>query len=501
MSPNTERALRKVLHDHELLEGPADDLPSAEMLRDLMAVARPSSGSAQSESSVEEWTATIKRLFDEGARPKAIFDWLKSNEPEFRGSLSAVKRYVARLRRERGVQESEVVIRTETPPGLVAQVDFGDVGQLMCPTTNRLRRAYVFVMVLGYSRHMFARIVFDQCARTWLALHAAAFAFFNGVVATVVPDNLKSAVIRAAFDVRTEAELNLSYRDLARHYGFSIDPTPPYNPEKKGKVESAVKYIKGNFIATLGDRDDIDRVNAQLQQWVLKVAGERHHGTTHEPPMARFERVEQAALRPCPDKPWTHVDWRRVIVRRDSYVCVDGAAYSVPWRLIGREVMVRLIEASLEIYWDDARVATHERATKGMTATIESHLPASRRDYRHRDPAYWRERAAAIAPEVASYIDEVFASDSVQSQVTKVAAMIQLFESVGVERSRATCRRASYYANFSHAGVKKILQDGLDRQPLPLAIINSTSNLIAPKFARSLAQVLESTEVGTHAPN
>jgi transposase len=501
MSPNTERSFRLLLQPHGVLEGSVDPLPSTATLREFVTQARLNNRPHQHESSVEKWLTPITKLFDDGARPKAIFDWLKLHEEGFDGSLSAVKRCVHQLRRTQGVREEDVVIRVDTPPGLVAQVDFGDVGKFLCPKTKLMQKAYVFVMVLGYSRHMFAQIVFDQTVATWLALHAAAFAFFGGVVATIVPDNLKSAVLRAAFDVRSEAALNLSYRDLARHYEFNIDPTPPYSPEKKGKVESSVKYVKSNFIATLDERSDIERVNAQLEQWVLKIAGERHHGTTHEAPLGRFTRVEKFSLKPLPEKPWTHVNWRQVQVRRDSHILLEGAAYSVPWRLIGRSVVVRRIGSSIEIYWEDTRVATHECTAKGTTQTNDAHLPTTRRDYRHRDPAYWRERAAALHSDVAAYIDEVIASDTVQNQVTKVAAMIRLFEEAGADRAGTTCRRASYYGNFTYSAVKKILQERLDLQPLPIALVCDPQDLRAPKFARSLAHYFESSEVTSDAPN
>jgi transposase len=65
-------------------------------------------------------------------------------------------------------------------------------------------------MVLAHSRHMVVRIVFDQRIETWLRLHAEAFAELGGVVGTVVPDNLKSAVIRAAFGADRPSELNRS---------------------------------------------------------------------------------------------------------------------------------------------------------------------------------------------------------------------------------------------------------------------------------------------------
>jgi hypothetical protein len=84
---------------------------------------------------------------------------------------------------------------------------------------------------------------------TWLRLHIEAFAALGGVPRTVVPDNLKAAVIRAAFGAdRDELSIQKSYRELARHFGFVIDPAPPRRHEHKGKVEASVKYLKRNFL-------------------------------------------------------------------------------------------------------------------------------------------------------------------------------------------------------------------------------------------------------------
>ena len=93
-----------------------------------------------------------------------------------------------------------------------------------------IRKAWLFVIVLGYSRKMVARLVFDQKIDTWLECHVQAFKELGGVPRVLVPDNLKAAVIRAAFGVDDEVVLNRSYRELARHYGTMIDPTPPRSP-------------------------------------------------------------------------------------------------------------------------------------------------------------------------------------------------------------------------------------------------------------------------------
>jgi transposase len=145
-----------------------------------------------------------------------------------------------------------------------------------------LRKAWIFVLVLAFSRLMVVRIVFDQKIETWLRCHVEAFDELGGVPQVIVPDNLKAAVIRASFGVDGAAVLNRSYRDFARFYGFQIDPTPIYSPEKKGKVEAAVKYIKNNFVAARRELQDVHELRAELQRWLSEVANVRVHGTTRQ---------------------------------------------------------------------------------------------------------------------------------------------------------------------------------------------------------------------------
>ena len=152
-----------------------------------------------------------------------------------------------RWRKARCVRAEDIATPVETVPGDIAQVDFGYVGKLYDAAVGRLRKAWVFVFVLAYSRWMFARIVFDQKVETWLRLHVEAFNTLGGVPRTLVPDNLKAAVVRAAFGVDEPASLNKSYRELARYYDCKIDPAPPRAPKKKGRVESGVGYTKRNF--------------------------------------------------------------------------------------------------------------------------------------------------------------------------------------------------------------------------------------------------------------
>ncbi|MEM9193260.1 MAG: IS21 family transposase [Myxococcota bacterium] len=500
MSPRTELAYRQALDAAGLLEGSSEALPAVEVLLAALSKHKPEKVVPQQVSSVERWADLIEKKVKDGAGPTAIYDYLRLTDEDFTGSLSAIKRACARLRRELGVRPEDVVIPVETPAGEVAQVDFGYVGKLYDPTEGRFRRAWVFVMVLGFSRHLFARIVFDQKATTWLSLHVEAFEELGGAPLVLVPDNLKAAVIRAAFGVDSRTALNRSYRELARHYGFKVDPTPPRAPEKKGKVESAVKYVRRNFFDTRKDERDIDVLNSELDRWRHEIAGMRKHGSTGQRPLEHFEREERDALLELPAKRFEQVLWKDAKVHRDSHIALAGAYYSVPWRFVGRQVMVRATPRLVAIYADDVRIATHERI-RGGRRTIEDHLPEGRRDYRKRTRAYWEERADRMGHEVGAYVREVFDADDVLYQLRTVQAIVTHLETFPLERARAAVRRAHFFQSHSYGAIKRILRDALDLEPLPNVAVPSSTWSERPRFARDIRELLQLPLEVTDEPN
>lgn len=489
MSPTTERQYREALAAEGLLAGAVDELPALEILKAAVAKHRPAPGlPKQQTTTLAAWRPGIESLLDKGLGPRSIFDRLRLEQPDFAGTYWAVKRLCRTIRRGRGVQAEDVAIPVETAPGEIAQVDFGYVGQLFDPATMTLRKAWCFVMVLGFSRHMVARIVFDQRVDTWLQLHVEAFAELGGVIETVVPDNLKAAVIRAAFAVDGTTELNRSYRELARHYGFKVDPTPPRAPSKKGKVEAGVKYVKRNF-CTGRDRTDVTEVRAALGRWVREIAGMRTHGTTGERPLEVFEAIEKASLLPLPKLAFEPVVWKKATVHRDAHIVFERRLYSAPWRLIGSEVWVRATARTMVIYADDVRVATHDRRGPGYRTTKPEHLPDHRGDLRYRSREYWEKRAAAMGEPVGCFVRELFDSDDVLSQLRTVQAIVTHLETFPPERARSACARAAFFGSFGYATIKNILRRALDLEPLPdLALPASAASNDAPRFARKPAE-------------
>jgi transposase len=484
MSPNTERHYREALDEAGALAGDPQEVPELEELKRLVEARTPAKLPPQQVSTIEEWSDSVARLRGKGLGPRAIHDRLTLEEPEYRGSLGAMKRLVARLKREQGPSAEDIAIPVVTEPGDVAQVDFGYVGRQWDPASGCQRKAWVFVMVLGHSRHQFCRTAFDQKTTTWIRLHEEAFRSFGGVPRTLVPDNLKAAVTRAAFGVSDgTAALNRSYRELARHYGFKVDPTPPRSPKKKGKVESGVKYVKRNALVGR-DAESLTEVNRYLDRWTVEIAGKRVHGTTGKRPLDVFEAEEQATLMPLPAKRYEPVLWKKATVHRDSHVVFERRMYSVPWRLSGREVWIRATPGTVAIYFDDERQATHRRNGPGQWSTEDSHLPEGREPLRHRSQSYWEERAAALGDDVRDFVHGVFESDDVVSQLRQVQAIVTHLEKYPPARAQAACARAAFYGSTTYQSIKNILLQALDFEPLPTSKAPSAQWADSPRFAR-----------------
>lgn len=501
MSPNTERHYRAALARKGLLVGAVDELPSEEQLRAAVrAYFGKEKAKPQNISSIAAWLGQIETWLGNGAQPTAIYDRLKRECPDFTGSISAVKRACLSQRKARGVQAEDVSIPVQTEPGAVAQVDFGYVGKLFDSSQQVLRKAYVFVMVLGHSRHQYCEIVFDQKVETWLRVHANAFEWFGGVPETIVPDNLKSAVVKCAFSAGDEVSLNRSYRELARHFGFKIDPAPPHAPKKKGKVESGVKYVKNNFFKSYGQDVAAEELQTLLERWVKTTAGQRIHGTMAKRPLDVFESHERAALKPLPMVRFEPVVWKKVKVHEDTHVLFNKALYSVPWRSVGCDAMLRATPSVVQIFIDDIRVATHARGKPGQHVTLEEHLPERRRELRERSRQYWEKRADAVGSAAGAYVREFFDSDDVLSQLRQVQAIVGYLEQFPKHRAEAACRRASFYASYQYRALKNILVRGLDQEPLPEAA-NATAVHTRFRFSRNIQELLDFHREEHNEPN
>jgi hypothetical protein len=227
-------------------------------------------------------------------------------------------------------------MRFETEPGQQAQVDWGSFRYARADGGEK--SVYCFVMTLGWSRTMYVEFTFQGDTASFIRCHLHAFAYFGGVPREVLHDNLKSAVIRREAD--GTVHFNERYLDFALATGFVPKPHRPYRPQTKGKVESGVRYVEGNFWTGL-HFEEVEDLNAQAQGWLDTVANPRVHGTTGERP---FDRLPHEQLQPLPDRPFdtSIISYRRA--GRDCLVRYQNNSYSVPAAWAGQTLVVKETE-------------------------------------------------------------------------------------------------------------------------------------------------------------
>lgn len=376
----------------------------------------------------------------------------------FTGSYSSVRRRVQKIRAR--VPKASCVL--DFAPGEAAQVDFGSGPIITDVFTGAVFKTWIFVMTLCFSRHMYAEVVTDQKVETWLACHRRAFAFFNGIVKKVIIDNARCAITRACY---RDPEVQRSYGELAEGYGFIISPCPPRDPKKKGRVEAGVKYVKKAFVPLKKFRTLAD-ANGQLNGWVLKVAGNRIHGTTRQKPLTMFAETEKHFLKPLPDVPVQIAIWTRVKVHGNCHVQFEKAYYSAPFQLVRQELWLRATATTVSLFKDLKLMATHRRLKHpGERSTVDEHMPPEAQAYKMQDPQWCLEQARRIGPDCHQLIRDLFAH-RVLDNLRAAQGVISLGKKYGPARLEAACSRALHFDNVKYRTVKSILHQGLDQAPL-----------------------------------
>lgn len=432
---------------------PDRPLPDDATLAGVLAAPTREAGPA---SSVEPYRAQVLAWREAGIQGTTIHDALVRNHG-FTGSYSAVRRFLQAL----DDQTPKATVILDFAPGEAAQVDFGAGPLIADERTGELCKSWVFVMTLCHSRHQYAELIRHQDVETWLACHRHAFEWFNGVPARVIIDNAKCAIVRAC---RRDPEVQRAYAEFAEGYGFKIDPCPPREPQKKGRVEAGVKYLKRRFLP-LRDFRHLRDANQQLADWVLETAGNRLHGTTRQRPLDHFAAVEQSLLSALPAVPPEVACWAKVKVHRDAHVQFRKALYSVPYRRVGQILWLKATATTVRLYADHTLVATHPRLFRaGQRATVRDHMPPEAVAHLMQDPQWCRRRAEAIGPACQALIEHLFA-DRVLENLRGAQGLIRLAKTHGQERLEAACRRALDFGNPRYRTVKTILDRGLDQQP------------------------------------
>jgi len=376
-------------------------------------------------------------------------------------SLPSFYRYLSCFLTDVWKKPRITVRRGELLPGEEAQVDFGYLGMWQDPLSGKKQRLWAFALILSYSRHMFVRVVTSMDQLQWLMCHTAAFEFFGGAPKRIVPDNLKTGVIKADL---YDPKFNQGYQELAHHYGTIIDPARSGKPRDKARVERIIPYIRDSFWSGR-DFTSLEEVNKQASEWCLKVAGLRQHGTTHQQPLLLFRLAEEKQLQPLPVASFDIATWHRAKVARDCHIQVKGTLYSVPYSYLGKTVEVKLGAKVVEVYLDYELVKTHLRGAKGQRVTDWNDYPPEKAAFFRRTPDWYRSRASLIGTSARQTIDALLEEHAFH-YLRQCQGILRLAEKYGQQRLESACARANAFGDPTYHTVKTILERELDKAPV-----------------------------------
>jgi transposase len=368
-------------------------------------------------------------------------------ESGYTGGYSILKDYVRTVR----PPGQPAFLTLQFAPGQCAQVDWGSAGFL--PVGNTHRRLSFFIMVLCYSRRMYAEFTLAQTQEHFLACHQRAFEYFNSVPAEVMVDNCKTAVL--SHPLGAPAVLHPRYLDFARHYGFTIKACGPYKPHEKGRVENAVGYLKKNFLAGL-QLSSLDALNAALRQWLDQVANVRVHGETRQKPQDLFEQ-EKPKLRPLTLLPYDLATVSTVLASRRCRITLDTNRYSVPPRYANTHLTLKAYPDRLCLYHQDQLIAEHPRSyDRHRDFEKPEHVQELLSQRRQARSQQLLTRFLALSPHAAEYYQRLAEKRAnPRHHVQKIVALSEIY---GPEKVQRALEDAWAYQAFSCEYIANLLE-------------------------------------------
>lgn len=312
-------------------------------------------------------------------------------------------------------------------PGEIIEVDWaGSTLEIIDRSSGEILPAYIFTATLPYSQFSYVEAFLDMKSASWLTAHIHAFEYFGGVSETLVPDNLKTGITKA---LRGELLLNEAYRELADFYHTVIVPTRVRKPKDKPSVEGAVGYISRQIIASLRNYqcfhiEDLNRQIFKKLEEINTIDFQKRPGSRKKV----FEEEEKSYLQQLPQTRYKLTEWKTAKVQLNYHIQVELMYYSVPYDYIRESVDVRLTTDLIEVYFNEARIASHKRlkGEMGQFSTNTDHMPDNHRLYLEHNPDNNRKWAEEIGPYMTQFVSYILEMNVEKKALTILSTLRNL---------------------------------------------------------------------------
>lgn len=363
----------------------------------------------------------------------------------------------------------KATLRIKRKPGESMEVDWvGDTLKVYDAALGCDVKAYIFVACLPCSLYGYAEAFPDMKSNHWILAHVHAYSFFGGVTRILIPDNLKTGVIK---NTRSELILNHSYREMAEYYGTAIIPARPVKPKDKPNAEGTVRVIETWILAALRNRKffSFEELNAAIKE-KLKEFNEKPFQKKKGSRFAAFLEEEKDFLMPLPASPYETAVWMTVTIQPDYLISVSDCKYSVPYEFIGKKVDIRSTEATVEVFYHNNRIASHVRRSYSKDPIyVLEHMPENHRMYLAYNTESFLDWAENIGDSTLLVMKNFLYMHKVEQQGYKsCASLMKLADRYSIERLENACAKAlSYTPNPSFKNISTILKNGQDKVSIP----------------------------------
>jgi transposase len=345
-------------------------------------------------------------------------------------------------------------------------VDYaGSTVPITCATTAEITQAQIFVATLGASSYTFACATPRQTTADWIGAQVLALEFFGGAPKLIVPDQAR-ALIKTPD--RYDPEPNRTYEEFAKHYGCAVLAARPGHPQDKPKVEAAVLLVQRWILARLRHRRFFSL--GELNQAIALLLVDLNQRPFKKLPGCRrsaFESLDAPALMPLPSERFALSRWKVAKVNIDYHVEFEGHCYSVPHRLVGAKIDVRVTGQLLECFASNQRVAGHALSSlRGGFTTAPEHMPASHRAHLQWTPGKLIAWGLSLGVSTAAVVTwQLERRPHPEQGYRACLGLLALVRRYSAPRLEAACTRAMAIRAPNLRSVTNILKCGLDRQP------------------------------------
>jgi hypothetical protein len=319
------------------------------------------------------------------------------------------------------------------------------------------------VAALPYSGYAYAEAFMTHNQESWIMAHVNAFNFYGGVARILVPDNLKTGVIK---NTRTELQLNRTYQELAEHYGTAVIPTRVRTPKDKATVEGTVGSVSTFILAAIRNQTffSLKELNHVIHE---KLRAFNHRPfQKKEGCRASWFAEERIHLAPLPRNVFEMSAWKKATVAFNYHIGVDDHYYSVPFDYIKRVVDVRLTKNIVEVFFEGTRLCSHPRLYgRDLYSTKDEHMPPNHQQYVQWNGDRFRKWAEKIGQNTASVVEGILTGYKVEQQGYRACmALLKLSDKYSSERLESACTKALRYTpRPSYKSIQPILKSGVDK--------------------------------------